>query len=45
MRPMLAALDVDPRSTVVMVNRRRVAREYVLRAADEVRLMRPMTGG
>jgi sulfur carrier protein ThiS len=42
---MLAALDVDPRSTMVMVNGRRVAKEYVLRAGDEVKLLRLIRGG
>ena len=42
---MLAGLDVDPRSTMVMVNGRRVAKEYVLRAGDEVKLLRLIRGG
>jgi sulfur carrier protein ThiS len=42
---MLAAMDVDPRSTVVVVNGRRAAREYVLQAEDEVKLLRLITGG
>ncbi len=44
-RAMLAALEVDSRSTVVMVNGRRAAGEYVLRAGDQVKLMPLMTGG
>jgi sulfur carrier protein ThiS len=42
---MLAVLDVDPRSTMVMVNGRRVARDHVLHAGDKVKLLRLITGG
>jgi sulfur carrier protein ThiS len=42
---MLAGLNLDPGSTMVMVNGRRVAKEYALRCGDEVRLLRLITGG
>jgi len=42
---MLADLDLRPRTTMVMVNGRRVPNEYVLGAGDEVKLLRLITGG
>ena len=42
---MLLALELDPGSVMVMVNGRRAAKDYVLRAGDEVRLLRLITGG
>jgi sulfur carrier protein ThiS len=41
----LARLGVDPRSTMVRVNGRQVAREYVLRAGDKVTLLHLIMGG
>jgi len=41
---MLAQLHVDPRWTVVAVNRRPADEESVLRAGDEVNLLSLITG-
>ena len=42
---LMAALEIDTRSVVVMVNGRRVSKYYFLRPGDEAKLLPLISGG
>jgi sulfur carrier protein ThiS len=42
---LMASLEIDTRSVVIMVNGHRAAKEYVLRPGDEVKLLPLISGG
>jgi len=42
---LMAALEMDTRSVVVIVNGRRVSRDYLLHPGDEVKLLPLISGG
>jgi len=42
---LMAALEIDTRSVLVLVNGRRASGEYLLRPGDEVKLLPLISGG